>query len=267
MTLPITSKYIGVTTIGGHVARALDFASRDDVWVTLGKRDPWQSGTDPLNNNAPVDDQHPPLPNPMTTFETLDDARVAKKATLQLVVPDNNGGIVAYAKNWRPVTPAEARSLGGRWVYVSASFNYNEAPIKYSDSYVIAATNAGTSVLEMYNVSGYMVNDQIMVGLGSSPNRVVAISAVNKTITLEQPIEFNIPGGTYVVNLDTGAPFTYRQIGVISHALTTIAPSAPGQQLVPFSYLLSGLLEYVYNTAPVPRALNWRTEAKLILTF
>jgi hypothetical protein len=268
MTLPITSKYIGVTTIGGHVARALDFASRNDVWVTLGKRDPWLSGTDPLNNNAPVDDQHPPLPDPLTTFATLLDPRVAKKAVLQLVVPDDiNGGITAYAKKWRPVTPAEAQQVGGRWVYVYASFDYNEAPIKYADSYVISAVSAGSSVISMFSVSGYMQNDQVMVGLGSTPTRIVAIDPINKTLTLQDPLAFDIPGGTYVVNLDSGSAFTYRQIGVISHATTSIAPSSPGQQLIPATYLLSGLLEYIYNTAPVPRALNWRTEAKLILTF
>jgi hypothetical protein len=267
MPLPITSKYIGVTTVGGHIARAIDFSTRDDVWVTLGKRNAW-TGNDPLRvGNPPVSDSFPPLPNPLTLRASMDEPLVAKKAILQLVVPDAAGGLTAYGQKWRPVDAIEAMAVGCRWVYLETSFDYNEAPVSYADSYLIRAHLSTENVLDVFNAGGYMIGDELLIGPDPVPNPVTGVNTTTNVVTVRDPLGFNMPAGTYVANPDRGPVFTFRQAGVITHATTTIAPSAPGQRMIPYSFITDGLLEYIYNATPIPRALNSRSYVRLVLTF
>lgn len=257
MALPATSRYIGVTTVGGHTARALDFQARTDVFVTMGKPTVWQAPDDPT-----ISDTNPPLPQP--TAVALEEPTVFKKAILRLVVPDAEGTIQAYGQYWRSVTPEEAMALGCRWVLVDASFNYNEAPVSAVDSFVTSDLLAGTQVLPMQVAGGYQVGDTVMVGLGGQETTVQSVDAVGGTITLNDPLVSGTLKGTFVTNLSYPAPFEYRQIGVMSHVAHT---GALGQTLLPYELMTSGLLEYYYNMAPVPREVNRRDGVLLVLTF
>jgi hypothetical protein len=264
--LPATSQYIGVTTIGGHTSRAVDFQARTDVWMTLGKPTPW-TGTDPLRpgNPAVSDTTFPPLPNPLTT--ALLEPVVAKKATLHLVVPDNtNGTIYAYGLKWRIVTPQDAITLGARHVAVITSFDYNEAPTHSVDSYLIQNEAIGATVLHVKSADGYQVGDEIKCGgIDGQETTVTAVNTSLDTITIADPLTALLYRGTYITNLTNPTAFAYRQVGVLSRVTANLG--APGQLITPMEYITASLLEYLYNTLPIPRELNRRDGPTLILTF
>lgn len=269
--LPANSKYIGVTTLGGHVSRAVDFQAKTGVYVVMGKRDSWG------------DDDLPPEPTPAKTV--LDDPVVAKQATLQLVIPVSQALVTAnpswtvataYGQKWRVITPQQAYELGCRWVLVSASFDYNEAPVSDGDSYLSAAAAVGNSTLSLQLAGGYAVNDQVQLGLAGP---IVAVQDVVHNgngdaigITLktlgDDPQTYELlealPAGTYITNLTRPTAFTFRQIGLVSHATSS---GLPGQTLVPYAMLEDTILEYYYNTTAIPREVNRRDGALLILTF
>jgi hypothetical protein len=256
--LPATTKYIGVTTIGGHVARAIDFQARQDVYAVLGKSSPWV----PTAQDPTLSDENPPVPSPAAV--NLDDPVVVKKCVLNLVVPDAAGSITAYGQKWRLVTPAEAPTLGARWVLVTASFDYNEAPVSAFDSFLVEAAAAGATTLELNSVVGYQVGHVLQLGIAGQEVTVTNVNAATNVLTVNSALVSALPTGTYITNTTEPSKFSYRQVAVVSHASST---GLPGQQLVPYSFLEDPILVYYYNTTPIPRALNRRDSLVLILTF
>lgn len=177
MPLPVNSRFIGVTALGARVSRAVDFASRNDVWAVLAKPTPW-IGNDPLSTppNQPISDLVPPLPNP--TAVALTEPVVAVKATsLLLVVPDNaTGTIEAYGMKWRVIDPANALAEGCRWVLISASFDYNTAPTRQVDSYLTEDAPIGSTILHLHNAGGYQIGDTVIVGgINGQQNSVTSV--------------------------------------------------------------------------------------------
>ncbi len=253
--LPANPKYVGVSALPGHVARAIDFQARSDVYVTLGKTTVWSDSSD-----STISDQNPPAPTPLKS--TPDEPVVVKKATMQLVVPDDNGTIVAYGQKWRAVTPQDAKTLFCRWVLITATFDYAEIPVAAGDSYLSAAGAINDTVLTMQSVAGYLVGDQVQI-----LNQTTTVSAVDpatKQVTLAAPLASAAPKGTYLANLSSVQPFTYRQIGIVSHAGSQ---GLAGQQVLPYVMLVDPIFEYYCNRTPVMRQLNNRDEATLVLTF
>lgn len=255
--LPATSKYIGVTTIGGHVARAIDFQARGDVYVVLGKASPWEIPSDPT-----IGDGNPPVPSPLTM--ALEEPLVAKKATLQLVVPDAAGTVQVYGQRWRLVTPQEAIEIGGHWVLAQADFNYNEVPVTAADSFLAEDVLAGAGVLPMDDARGYTVGDRILLGLDGAERTVTGADPMTGLVTLDAPLVDPLIKGTFISNLDAADPFAYRQISVVSHAGST---GAAGQTVLPYEMLTTPLLEYYHNSKPIPRELNRKDSLLLVLTF
>lgn len=256
--LPATTKYIGVTTIGGHVARAIDFQARQDVYAVLGKSSPWV----PTAQDPTLSDENPPVPSP--TAVNLDDPVVVKKCVLNLVVPDAAGSITAYGQKWRLVTPAEAPALGARWVLVTASFDYNEAPVSAFDSFLTEAATTGDTTLELNSVVGYQVGNVLQLGVAGQEVTVTNVNAGTGVLTVTPALLSGLPTGTYITNTSEPSKFSYRQVAVVSHATSE---GLPGQQLIPYSFLEDPILVYYYNTTPIPRALNRRDSLVLILTF
>jgi hypothetical protein len=228
----------------------------------MGKPSEWSDLLDVL-----ISDTNPPLPDPSTVFADLTEQTVLKKATLQLVVPDNTvtGTIQAYAQKWRPVTPVEAMDLGARWVYVNASFDYNEAPISDIDTYLTANAILGATVLNVQNAAGYQVGDDLILGLAGQQTQVDSVNLGANTITITDPLTALLYAGTYITNTTFVPAYTYRQISVLSHV--TVGLGAPGQLVAPAANINAALLEYYYNTQPIPRQVNRRDDVKLILTF
>ena len=253
--LPANPKYIGVSALPGHVARAIDFQARNDVYVTLGKITAWSDPSD-----VTIDDTNPPAATPLPTEPT--EPVVVKKATMQLVVPDDAGAITAYGQKWRAVTAEEARTEGCRWVLITASFDYNEAPVAAGDSYLSTAAEQGSAILTMQSVAGYLVGDQVQIL--DQLTTVEEVDSDNKTLTFADELASGAPKGAFVVNLSSIQPFAYRQIGIMSHAEST---GLPGQTVLPFAMLTAPILEYYYNRTVVFRQLNSRDEITLVLTF
>lgn len=220
MPLPVNSRFIGVTALGARVARAVDFASRGDVWAVLAKPTAWL-GTDPLSSppNQPISDLIPPIPNPISA--ALSEPVVAVKATCLLVVPDNvNGTVEAYGMKWRVVTPNNASAEGCRWVLVNASFDYNTAPIRQVDSYLAQDAAAGDTVLHLHYAGGYQVGDSVIIGgVNGQQSSVTAVkvhdvyrvgaNATNTTLVSAGPAP--AVTGDYALTVKAGTnPGTYK---------------------------------------------------------
>lgn len=104
------------TTVGGHVARALDFVNKDTLYFGIGKSTPWQE-----------DDI--PEPPDILTSEVQEVIGYKKVEHAYLVVPDDNGDINYRDSRWRIVPPDQALAQGARWVYVDTYIRYTELPI------------------------------------------------------------------------------------------------------------------------------------------
>jgi len=256
--LPATTKYIGVTTIGGHVARAIDFQAREDVYAVLGKSSAWV----PTAGEPTLSDTNPPVPLPLATI--LDDPIVAKKCVLNLVVPDAAGPITAYGQKWRLVTPAQAYAQSARWVLVTASFDYNEAPVSAFDSFLVEAADVGDTVLKLNSVVGYQVGHTLQLGVAGQEVVITHVDSADNELTVDDALVTALPSGSYITNTAIADKFDYRQVALVSHTSST---GLPGQLLVPYSFLEDPILLYYYNTTPIPRALNRRDSLVLILTF
>jgi len=257
--LPQTSKYLGVTTIGGHTSRALDFQARTDIWAVIGQSSPWVSNTD-----LTISDTNPPLPDPNTI--TLPNLVVAKKAVLQLVVPDSvNGTVQAYGQMWRLLTPADALTANCRWVLVTASFDYNEAPISVACSYLTTALAIGNTTANVASAAMYQIGDTILLGPQGQQTSITAINTTTNVLTFLDASTAALLPGQYISDL-SAAPFTYRQDALISHDVLNVLISS-GQALVPIAMMTSYLVEYYANYTPIPRSLAYRDQINIVLTF
>lgn len=114
---------VGVLSLPGRVERAIAFAAQSDIYVAFGRTSPWGTQSDETG----LDDLTPPIPDPRHRhlFEPLG----YKKATARLVTPDPNGALRTYDTRWRVLDEAEARTLLSPYVYINASFDYDELPI------------------------------------------------------------------------------------------------------------------------------------------
>lgn len=106
---------MAVTTLKGHVSRALSFYDKNDIYIGIGKKSKWD------------DDNHPP--KPQNTDEIQELIKVKKVDSKFLVKPDNSGKISYGNKRWSPVSREKALEEGARWVYISVSLDFTEVPI------------------------------------------------------------------------------------------------------------------------------------------
>ena len=108
-----------VTTIVGHVSRAISFFELSSVYFGLGKTSPWEGENQP--------DFSAPLPS--VEAKNLEELIGMKKVDVKsLVVPDEEGTIVYRDQTWRRISAEEAINLGAHWVYIEASILYEELP-------------------------------------------------------------------------------------------------------------------------------------------
>lgn len=108
-----------VTTIAGHVSRAISFFELSSVYFGLGRTSPWEGETEP--------DFSAPLPS--VEAKNLDELIGMKRVDVKsLVVPDDEGTVVYRDQTWRKISAQEAIELGAHWVYIEASILYDELP-------------------------------------------------------------------------------------------------------------------------------------------
>lgn len=113
-----------VTTIMGHVSRAISFYELQNIYFAIGRTTPWPGE---LEAAALKTDYSVPLPSIEAT--TVDELIGMKRvSTKSLVTPDQDGTVIYRDKVWRRITPEEAIRLKAHWVYLEASIYYDELP-------------------------------------------------------------------------------------------------------------------------------------------
>lgn len=111
----------------GHVARAIDFYHKNDMYFCIGKTTPW-SAEDLGDEFNPSNDYEANPPIPKNTDTILELAGYKKVESAFLVIPDESGDLEYRNTRWKIVTEAEAPEKGARWVYISSYLSYNELP-------------------------------------------------------------------------------------------------------------------------------------------
>lgn len=108
-----------ITTIAGHVSRAISFFELPNIYFALGRTSPWEGETE--------EDFSAPLPS--VEAKNLDELIGMKRVDVKsLVVPDDDGTVVYRDQTWRKVSAEEAIELGAHWVYIEASILYDDLP-------------------------------------------------------------------------------------------------------------------------------------------
>lgn len=121
---------MAVTTLAGHVSRALDFYKKDSIYYVIGHRNEWNKSQDAPDASDDVNDQNPPTPK---NTDTIKDIIGYQKVTSKfLVVKDDTGTIQYKNQKWKIVQESDAISNGARWVYITTYIDYNNLPINLS---------------------------------------------------------------------------------------------------------------------------------------
>lgn len=115
-----------ITTIRGHVARALDFYSKTSVYVGIGKSSEWSEDdrTELTPEGTLVSDDFPPIP--MADNDLKEFIAMKKVDNKFLVYPSEDGELGYRGTKWAIATPESAVELGARWVYISTKLSYND---------------------------------------------------------------------------------------------------------------------------------------------
>lgn len=113
-----------VTTVMGHVSRAISFCELSGIYFAIGRTTPWPGELEAAQLKT---DYTVPLPPIEAT--TLDELIGMKRVhTKTLVVPDADGTVIYRDKIWRRITADEAIRLQAHWVYIEATMYFDELP-------------------------------------------------------------------------------------------------------------------------------------------
>lgn len=108
-----------ITPIIGHVSRAISFYELPNLYLGLGKTSPFPGEKE----------KYFVCPPPDVNARTLDELIGLKKIEVKsLVYPDDNGTLMYKDRNWKKISVDDAIRLGGRWVYLEVTINYDELP-------------------------------------------------------------------------------------------------------------------------------------------
>ena len=117
---------MSISTVAGHVSRAIDFYNNQNVYFGIGKSTSWSSDSTP-NSSALTDDDNPPEPLPTDTVQEI--IGYKKVASKFLVYPDSQGQIACNGRKWKICTDlTKAVELGARWIYLASWLLYDELP-------------------------------------------------------------------------------------------------------------------------------------------
>lgn len=108
---------MAVTTIKGHVSRAMDFYNKSSIYFCIGKTSAW------------IDEKNPP--DPLNTDDMTEPAGYKLIESKFMVMPDTTGtGEITYRDTrWKIVPYDQALAKGARWVYVVSYIAYTEFDI------------------------------------------------------------------------------------------------------------------------------------------
>jgi hypothetical protein len=107
---------MAISTVYGHVSRALEFFHRDDLYFAVGRTTVW------------ADESVPPAPD--VNLQEIEEVIAFKKVMeKKIVVPDAEGSIFYMGDYYREVTEPNAETEKARWIYVSTTLIGNEVPL------------------------------------------------------------------------------------------------------------------------------------------
>jgi len=107
---------MAISTVYGHVSRALDFYAKDDLYFCIGRTTAWDE------ENIP--------PAPDVNIQDVEEAIAFKKVLeKKIVVPDPAGSIFYMGDMYREVSAEDAEDEKARWVYVSTTLTGDEVPL------------------------------------------------------------------------------------------------------------------------------------------
>lgn len=113
-----------VTTVMGHVSRAISFYELNGIYFAIGRKTPWPGELEAAELKT---DYSVPLPDIEATC--LDELIGMKRVTTKsLVLPDQDGTVIYRDSIWRRITPEEAIQRQAHWVYIETSIYYDELP-------------------------------------------------------------------------------------------------------------------------------------------
>ena len=149
---------MAVCTLEGHVSRALDFYNKENIFVCIGKKNPWNEDTvDSYDSNVDYD-RYPPVPkNTDTIIEPIGYKKIDSRF---MVVEDNVNGSLEYrGTRWRIVSPDNAITEGARWVYITTELSYSELPT--SDPYRQVGIYTGLTPIESKLSENVLLPDEV----------------------------------------------------------------------------------------------------------
>ena len=111
--------FVAITTLSGHVSRALDFYSKNNIFFSIGRTQPWEN------------EQIPPTPiNTDTTEDVQGYKLVDSKFLVVPVLEEGKPYEISYrGTRWKIIAEGDAVTLGARWVYIMSFIEYEEFPI------------------------------------------------------------------------------------------------------------------------------------------
>jgi len=108
---------MAISTVYGHVSRALEFYKQPELFFAIGRTTEWS------------DESIPPAPD-VNTAEVEEVFAFKKVLEKKIVVPDPNGSIFYINSYYREVSAADAEAEKARWVFVSTTLAGNEVPLQ-----------------------------------------------------------------------------------------------------------------------------------------
>lgn len=109
---------MAITTLKGHVSRAMNFYDIESMWFVVGHKTEWPDG-----------DDYPPVPRNTDEIEgPLAYKKVESRFLCRPATQEEHGEINYRGASWKIIDRGNAPEEGARWVYVMTTLAYEELP-------------------------------------------------------------------------------------------------------------------------------------------
>lgn len=112
---------MAISTIRGHVSRAVAFFKEPEIFFGFGRQTPW-------GNTDDGGDEVPDAPS-MSAIAIEEPIGFKSIDRVHLVIPSESGSIVYKDSRWEIVPLDQAYNKNSRHVYVECTLRYDEIPL------------------------------------------------------------------------------------------------------------------------------------------
>lgn len=244
---------IAISTLQGHVNRAIDFYKSAGKYIIIGGTTPW------------ADDSSPDLPNELD-YKLKDVVALKKVDDIKLVVPDENGTISYRQSRWRSVS-------------------------ERIDTITTGSVSSGNTVIPVASVAGLVPGTKIRVD-NSYECKIISTEGLLVTVDTPAPKDISsgssilggalvegakyvylvayLEYGTFPVTKKDGTKYSYRQVGLctgVTPNTPDILRSAEYSSTNSNEYTSLGSLEVLDNRLPATRSTEQQESIGLIIEF